>query len=399
MDKNETPINIYLDLSKAFDTLDHEILLEKLCYYGIRDTALKLFQSYLSERKQYVEFDGTNSEMREIRTGVPQGSILGPLLFIIYINDLNTVSELFKFIIYADDTSLNGFLSSFGTNTNISKNINYELQQINDWLKINKLSLNVGKTKFMIFHKANKRIPNIKLYIDDTEIERVQNFNFLGVILNENLSWKPHTDKVANCISKTIGILNALKHFLPETPKLILYNSLILSHFNYGILTWGYEFDRLTKLQKKSIRIITLSKYNAHTEPLFKRLKLLKLSDLLRLNELKFYYRYVNKLVLEYFSSDNADFNFLTNSNIHEHNTRQRNRLHIARTSHKYADKCIRHSIPKTVNNTDNIILDKINTHSMQGFSKYIKITCIQNYKDTCDILNCYICNNTRGAS
>ncbi len=219
--------------------------------------------------------------------------MLHPLLFIIYINDLNTVSTLFKFIIYADDTSLSGFLSSFGTNTKVSQNINYELQQINDWLKINKLSLNIGKTKFMIFHKSNKKIPDIKLYIEDIEIQRVENFNFLGVILNEKLSWKSHTDKVANCISKTVGILNALKHFLPETPKVTIYNSLILSHLNYGILIWGYENDRLTKLQKKAIRIITLSKYNAHTEPLFKRLKLLKLIDLLHLNELKFYYKYI----------------------------------------------------------------------------------------------------------
>ncbi len=395
MDKNETPINVYLDLSKAFDTLDHDILLEKLHYYGIRDTSLQLFQSYLSSRKQYVEFDGTDSEMRDIRTGVPQGSILGPLLFIIYINDLNTVSTLFKFIIYADDTSLSGFLTSFGTNLNINQNINQELQLISEWLKINKLSLNVGKTKFMIFYKGNKRIPNIKLNIDGTEIERVQNFNFLGVILNEKLSWKPHTDKVANCISKTVGILNALKHFIPESPKVILYNSLILSHFNYGILAWGYEFDRLTKLQKKSVRIITLSKYNAHTEPLFKRLKLLKLSDLLRLNELKFYYKYVNQTVPEYFSSNNSDFNLLTNNSIHEYNTRQGNKLHTERTKHKYADKCIRHSIPKTVNSTSNNILDKINTHSMQGFSKYIKNIYIENYNITCAIQNCYICNTT----
>ena len=395
MDQNETPINIYLDLSKAFDTLDHNILLEKLDYYGIRDVSLKLFESYLSNRKQYVEFDGINSDLREINTGVPQGSILGPLLFIIYINDLNTVSALFKFIIYADDTSLSGFLSSFGSNMRISNNINHELKQINDWLKINKLSLNVGKTKFMVFHKANKKLPDIKLYLDGIELERVQNFNFLGVILNENLSWKPHTDKIANCISKTIGILNALKHFIPEGPKVILYNSLILSHLNYGILAWGYDHVRLTKLQKKSVRIITLSKYNAHTEPLFKRLKLLKLEDLLKLNELKFFYKYTNKMLPEYFSSANNDFNFITNSSVHNHNTRQRNMLHIARTKHKYAEKCIRHSVPITVNNTPNNIKDKIYTHSLQGFSKYIKNMYIQDYSDICTIQNCYICSRT----
>ncbi len=330
--------------------------------------------------------------MRDISTGVPQGSILGPLLFIIYINDLNTVSALFKFIIYADDTSLSGFLSSFGSNIRLSNNINHELQQISDWLKINKLSLNIGKTKFMVFHKANKKLPEIKLFLDGIELERVQNFNFLGVIINENLSWKPHTDKIANCISKTIGILNALKHFIPEGPKLILYNSLVLSHLTYGILAWGYENGRLAKLQKKSIRIITLSSYNAHTEPLFKKLKLLKLEDLLKLNELKFFYKYTNQMLPEYFSPNCADFNFMTNNNVHNHNTRQRNRLHIVRTNHKYADKCVRHSIPITLNNTPNNIKDKIYTHSLQGFSKYIKNIYIQNYNDNCFIPNCYVC-------
>ena len=150
LDENETPINIYLDLSKAFDTLNHNILLSKLRYYGIKYTEYSLFKIYLSNRKQYVEFEGELSQLKEIKTGVPQGSILGPLLFIIYMNDIPKCSKLFKFITFADDTSLASVISTFGKNLNPNttcQNINTELNKIIDWLKVNRLSLNVGKTK------------------------------------------------------------------------------------------------------------------------------------------------------------------------------------------------------------------------------------------------------------
>ena len=141
----------------------------------------------------------------------------------------------------------------------------------------------------MIFHKPKKKIPPLQLQIDDTIIERVQEFNFLGLILNENLNWKSHTDSIANKVSKCVGILNKLKYFLPLNIKILIYSSLVLSHLNFGILAWGYQCDRVIKLQKKAVRILSLSKYNAHTEPIFESLKLLKVKDILKLQELKFY--------------------------------------------------------------------------------------------------------------
>ena len=149
MDNNEIPLNIYLDLSKAFDTLDHNILLDNLHYYGIRNTPLDIFKNYLTNMKQYVEIDSVKSKMGEIQTGVPQGSILGQLLFIIYINDIKTYTELFNVITYADDTTLMSTLGSFNSNQNensVEQNINEELNKISGWLKVNKLSLNAKKS-------------------------------------------------------------------------------------------------------------------------------------------------------------------------------------------------------------------------------------------------------------
>ncbi len=146
MDKNKSPINIYLDLSKAFVTLDYQILLKKLQYYGITGTSLNLFQNYLKNRKKDVEYDDVSS-------------ILGPLLFIVYLNDMSQVSKIFAFIIYADDTTLSTILRAFKPSTpheNMETEINMELSKITDWLIVNKLSLNISKTKYTVFHSKQK---------------------------------------------------------------------------------------------------------------------------------------------------------------------------------------------------------------------------------------------------
>ena len=175
-----------MDLCKAFDTLDHNILLEKLrhCHYGIRGTCLALLKSYLSERKQFVEFNGVKSSLANITTGVPQGSILGPLLFIIYTNDISNACDIFKSIVYADDTTLMSTLKAFnnhGENT-VSDNINEELAKIDEWLKLNKLSLNVKKSKFMLIYMPGRNLQISNLHINNIKLECLDSFNFLGIV-------------------------------------------------------------------------------------------------------------------------------------------------------------------------------------------------------------------------
>ena len=159
MELGNTPTALYIDLSKAFDTLLFDILLYKLNYYGIKDNAFKLLKNYLTNRRQYVVYNSQNSETLDISTGVPQGSILGPLYFSICINDLITVSNKLKFIIYADDATIYFNLEDFDP-YNLERDINNELEKITLWLKMNKLSLNVQKTKLMIFHRRQKQINN-----------------------------------------------------------------------------------------------------------------------------------------------------------------------------------------------------------------------------------------------
>ena len=279
------PLAIFLDLSKAFDTVNHSILLRKLGHYGIRDTELSWFKSYLSNRKQFVEIDGTESDTKIIKSGVPQGSILGPLLFLIYINDLNDVSKFFKAIFYADDSTLICSLcfeerpSKFhklclkGRNDSF---INNELNKIVVWLQCNKLKLNIKKTKYMLFHNPQRRVVQEmypRITIDGNEIEKVEEFNFLGIIINSHCNWNNHIATLSKKISKNIGLLSKLRYILSKHCLKLIYFALIQSYLNYGILLWGFEAQKLFRLQKKAIRIITKSNFLAHTDPLFKKRK------------------------------------------------------------------------------------------------------------------------------
>ena len=162
----------------------------------------------------------------------------------------------------------------------------------------------------------------------------------------------------------------------------------MLPHLNYGIMAWGFKCDRICKLQKKVIRVICLRKYNAHTEPLFKKLKVLKVNDILQLQEFKFHYKFVRVKLPVYLQN----LPFYPNRSYHDFNTRTFDDTHINRIKHKFAKRCIRYDIPLIVNNTSNLIKNNIVTHSLHGFSCYVKKHFLQNYKNLCSVPNCYIC-------
>ena len=208
-----------------FHTDPSRILLDKLLYYGIKETELACFKSYLTNRTQFVSYNGTNSRTLYISTGVPQGSILGPLLFIIYTNDIHNASSKFHAILFVDDTNLISTLCSFDVNIDnkcnslqLSTNINKELKNIQIWLEINKLSLNVKKTKFMIFHHKQRNIENLipPMNLNEQIIERVTGFDSLGLTIDQHLTWNGHAQKISNKISRSLGIMCKLKRFYPK---------------------------------------------------------------------------------------------------------------------------------------------------------------------------------------
>ena len=392
MENRDIPINIYLDMSKAFDTLDHDILLSKLEYYGIQNKALDLMQSYLADRYQYVAINNEMSNFLPIHTGVPQGSILGPLLFIIYINDFCKASDLFHSIIYADDVTLTTTLTGarlIDVEKSVDANINHELENIGNWLKLNKLSINCTKTKAMAFHTPQRKIECPAIRMENKNIQYVKQFNFLGIIFDSNLQWKHHAKHVSIRLSKTLGILNKLKNVLPLSTLIQIYDSLFLSHIQYGLFIWGWHASYIGKLVKKAVRIITKSKYNAHTSMLFKKLGLLKFDDLCSLHDSKMCFKHLNLLVPNYLTSSLALEFSSTRYAIRSYNSNSYNLPHI---KHSFAKQMLSYRIPNILNKMPDSVRNKITSHSFIGFKLYIKANFINNYQTECSIQNCFVC-------
>ena len=306
-------------------------------------------------------------------------------------NDIYTVSDKFSTILYADDTTLTSAFGSITECKNSSVILSDELGKIYYWLSANRLSLNLDKTKYMVFsnskHKSTNLDMNIKIL--NHKIEQITTFNFLGLTINSNMNWDSHIEKISNKISRTVGILNKLKHFLPSSILLTIYNSLITPHLNFGVTAWGFSANKVFKLQKKAIRAVTHSKYNAHTSPLFKTLKILKVEDIFHKQCLVFYFKFCNGLLPEFFQSL-----YVTNQSIHPYNTRQSNSIHRPKVRTVSASKCIRHYLPILLQEMPNYITEKLYSHSLQGFSNYVKNYFLEKYNSECNIVNCYICCN-----
>ena len=223
IDKGKYCLGIFLDLSKAFDTIDHDILVKKLENYGIRGVALNCFRNYLSDRRQFVIVRGCKSQATKIQYGVPQGSVLGPLLFILYINDIVNSSKLFSYSLFADDTSL--MLSHKDPHLLMSL-ANEEIKKLYEWFCCNKLLLNAKKSKIVLFRSKGKKVPLniIPLSINGQVIMHSENVLFLGVVIDEYLTWGCHLKNVCVNISRSVGVLSKLRCVLPKRVLITLYN-------------------------------------------------------------------------------------------------------------------------------------------------------------------------------
>jgi hypothetical protein len=310
-------IGVFLDLRKAFDVCSHSILLAKLEKMGIKDTALNWFKNYLSGRSQKVEINGVFSDPLNLDISVIQGSILGPILFLCYINDFWLATTLFT-VLFADDTTGLGKGKNLGE---LTAYVNTELQKISNWFRANKMAVNAAKTKFIIFRTRGKLINphDCRLVFNNNEIgkpddpsmiyeiERIHNdgqtksFKLLGVLFDEYLSFDAHITHLCAKISKSLFCINRIKNFVNQDTRKTLYCAMVHSHLVYCINVYGCanstSLNKLKIKQKEAIRIIANAGFRDHTAPLFAQLKILPLEELIMYNKLKFMHSYTHNLL------------------------------------------------------------------------------------------------------
>ena len=282
MDKGNSVIGLFLDLRKAFDTVHHDILLKKLNHYGVRGECLNLLKNYLSDRNQAVKFNNQLSSLKTLNFGVPQGSILGPLFFLIYINDLKNCLTSTIPVLYADDTNI--FMSGRDVDS-MTALFNADLTSLAEWLRSNRLSLNLSKTHSIIFStNPAQRDRVLSLSLNGTSIGTVKSTTFLGVKIDNALTWSEHIAHVASKVSKSVGIIKKASHVLNRESLLTLYRSLIMPYLQYCNLIWGNaaksHLQRLLLLQKRALRIVNGLGPRDHTAPCFVQDGLLAVSDM-----------------------------------------------------------------------------------------------------------------------
>ena len=229
-------MGIFLDLTKAFDTVDHKILLKKLEFYGIRGVPNAWFASYLSNRKQFVSIADTNSDFQSLICGVLQSSVLGPLLFLIYINDFENCSTLCNFHLFADNSNL--FLSNKNIRV-LEDNANSALIEVSEWLNTNKRSLNVEKSNHVIFHPPQQKVPSINLTVNQKNLEHKEYIKYLGVLIDSKLSWKSHIWEISKKISRSVGILAKMRHHANINVLTKLYYAIIYPFLIYMVCLHG----------------------------------------------------------------------------------------------------------------------------------------------------------------
>jgi hypothetical protein len=346
LDNNNLASAIILDLQKAFDTVNHKILLKKLESAGIRGQPLKWFENYLNCRTQYVNINGIDSTEQLVRCGVPQGSVLGPILFLIYINDISHLSLRGIPTLFADDTSV--FYSSSHVEELIH-NMEHDLKILKYWLQKNRLSINIAKTTFIIFRKPSSTIilPK-KLAFQNEYIGRVASCKFLGLKMNEHLTWDDHVDDVLKGLTPLIGILYRFRNQLPVNYIKSLYYALIYSRLTYLVPIWGNckknKLKEIQTVQNKAIKSLYGYHHLTPTRTIYRDTQLMPFTLIkIFLSDL-YMYNVINVGILN-------NLNITFNNAHHEHNTRQRDNLFVAHNkTHTYGNSGLKNTLYKNYN-------------------------------------------------
>ena len=404
-------IGIFMDISRAFDCISTPIMLKKLEKIGIKNRALEWFKNYLSGRRQCTIINDIKSGFLETKRGVPQGGIISPILFLIYINDLPLATEMLT-LLFADDSN---FLIHGKSLEEIIPKVNLEMKKICDWFRLNELSIHPEKTKFMIFNKKESSIKWEDITInlnfnnegnnDKNLIKKLGYINsesdvpavkFLGIYLDSKLNFEYHIKYIQKKISTSLFVINRVKKLLNEKSLKTLYTSLIHSHLEYGIIIWTScsnvsYLQPLIKIQKKAIRIISNSPFNAHTAKLFKKYKILPLNELAMYNKIIFIYDFLtNKL------PDSFQGMWKKNNEIYQNRRSQRidngDKFYIPFNNIKSIEKFPLYYYQKLWNDIcDNALL---NTQLRKNrFKTTLKTFLFIDVTTTCSKPNCSECN------
>ena len=373
-DNREVIMGIYLDLQKAFDTVNHSILIEKLAMYGVRGLVLNWFISYLSNRKQYTVLSNCKSAAESISYGVPQGSVLGPLLFLIYMNDIQYAVTNAELKLFADDTNL------FLHNSDLKKlfaEANDSMIQLSEWFAANRLSLNLNKTCYSVFGPKQKTTTKLKLYISDKEIQNTESCKYLGIFIDCDLKWKTHINYVHNKLLKFTSIFYKIRIKLPEDILRMIYFAFVHSQLLYGIEvyanTTSNHLTKLITLNNKLLRILQKKSSRSHTAELYKTYYTLPVQLLHNYQILIFMHKYVHHrfklppVFCEYFDE---------NKLIHHHDTRQKENFHtyvvkseIGKRAIKFKGSTLWNNLPTDIKITKSVLLfkDKLKNHLLQS--------------------------------
>ena len=382
---NEYTLAIFCDLSRAFDMVPIDLLLKKLESNGIRGTSLKWFESYLRDRVQYVKVGNSNSSYQNVKSGVPQGSVLGPILFLIFFNDL-PCSTLLKVLLFADDTTL---IASGKNLLELVNFVNHELKKISAWFRANQMVLHPDKTKFTIFHSKPSNIPwdDIKIFIDENEnftqdpgLKRPLSFvnhmsdvpaiKFLGLYFDPALNFKYHISQIHKKLSKALFILRRAKNVLTPRALKALYYSTFHCHLTYGNQIYSSadpgSLKGLKILQKKAIRCISNATYNAHTAPLFKKLNIMPLETSIKYNKLQMMYDFKTNCLPRSFDNKWHTVQHLTNRV-----SRNSMNFHIPYFRTKLVSRLPKWCIPDIWNSFETIEIKALTSRSQ--FNKKLK--------------------------
>lgn len=344
LDKNEYVGSVFLDLSKAFDLVDHTILLKKLRAYRFSERSLLWFSSYLNNRSQVTHFLGSKSRQGHVKTGVPQGSVLGPLLFLIYINDLplslnGTVADIF-----ADDTTI----STSGINLEtITAALNNDIDNVQNWCKNNKMALNLSKTKGMIISSTYKshslNTASVSLYCGNENIVITSSERLLGVTVDSTLSWDAHISAILKKCNSYLFLLSRIKPYLSISSRKLFYNAYILPHFDYCCIVWGNcrtsLEESIVRFQKRAARLILdIHDINTPSEFLFETLQWMTFPERVIYQKAILMFKIINNLAPSYL------LNSLTfTSDIHSKELRSSN------TNQIYMPKPMKESFRKSL--------------------------------------------------